>query len=82
MFTTIDHRHQFTGNCKQIVAGKQMGPMAGLAICQYEGESEFYLFGCDANWKSITDTWHQTIDKAIQQAEFEYQGTKLTWENK
>ena len=31
MFTAIDMRHAFTGKCKQVVAGQQMGAMAGLA---------------------------------------------------
>jgi hypothetical protein len=56
-----------------------MGPMAGLAICQYAGEDAFYLFGCDPDWQSITDTWHQTLEEAQEQAEFEYERVSQTW---
>jgi len=56
-----------------------MGPMSGLAICQHPGESAYYLYGCDADWRSITDTWHQTLDEAKRQAEFEYEGVCKTW---
>ena len=56
-----------------------MSAMAGLAICQYPGEDAFYLFGCDADWGTITDTWHQSIEDAKVQAEFEYEGVSLTW---
>ena len=56
-----------------------MGPMAGLAICQYAGEEAFYLFGCDADWQSVTDTWHETLNDAQDQAEFEYEGVNRTW---
>jgi hypothetical protein len=56
-----------------------MGPMAGLAICQYAGQDAFYLFGCDADWQNVTDTWHQTLDDAQHQAEFEYEGVSKTW---
>ena len=56
-----------------------MGVMAGLAICQYPGELCFYLFGCDSDWNEITDTWHQTIEDAKKQAEFEYAGISQTW---
>lgn len=52
--------------------------MAGLAICQYEGEDAFYLFGCDPEWRTVTDTWHQTLDGAKSQAEFEYEGVGKT----
>jgi hypothetical protein len=53
--------------------------MAGLAICQYPGMSEFYLFGCDAEWNTVTDTFHETLEEAKHQAEFEYEGTRTTW---
>ena len=79
-FSTIDHRHKPTGNCEQIVAGVLQGPACALAICQYEGEECFYLFGCDAEWNSRTDTWHETLEDAQGQAEFEYEGVSKTWQ--
>jgi hypothetical protein len=51
-----------------------------LAICRYEGEEAFYLFGCDAEWNPITDTWHPSLEEAQQQAEFEYEGVRDTWQ--
>jgi len=78
-YSPIDHRHKFTGKTKQIVRGEIMGAMAGLAICQYAGESAFYLFGCDGNWNEITDTWHASLDEAKEQAELEYSGISQTW---
>ncbi|WP_052177634.1 hypothetical protein [Methylotenera sp. G11] len=77
--TAIDLRHRHTGNTKQIVDGVVLGPTSGLAICQYEGEDAFYLFGCDENWNSLSDTWHETLEDAKEQAEFEYEGTLKTW---
>ena len=74
----VDGRHKFTGGCKQIVGGQLMGAMAGLAICQYEGEDYYYLFGCNESWESVTDTWHQSLDEALDQAEYEYTGIKDT----
>lgn len=79
-FTVIDERHQPTGNCKQIVGGVLQEPAAGLAICQYEGEECFYLFGCDSAWQTITDTWHETLEDARNQAEFEYRSVSQTWQ--
>ncbi|HKQ37770.1 MAG TPA: hypothetical protein VJ063_06800 [Verrucomicrobiae bacterium] len=78
-YSPIDERHRFTGACKQIVAGQLVGAMSGLAICQYAGEGAFYLFGCDSDWQAVTDTWHQTLDDAKHQAEFEYEGISKTW---
>ena len=78
-YAPIDERHRFTGNCKQVVDGRLMGAMAGLAIAQYDGATGFYLFGCDADWECVTDTLHQTLDDAKCQAEFEYEGVSQTW---
>ena len=80
LYTPIDERHKHTGNCKQVVAGVLMGAAAGLAICQYEGENSFYLFGCDAKWNTVTDTCHDTLEDAMAQAEFEYEGVQATWQ--
>jgi hypothetical protein len=78
-YTPIDDRHRFTCKTKQIVQGKLMGAMSGLAICQSSEAQEFYLFGCDADWNVVTDTWHKSLAEAKEQAEFEYAGVNQTW---
>jgi hypothetical protein len=78
-YTPIDERHRHTGNCRHVARGVLQGAAAGLAICQYEGEDGFYLFGCDARWQTITDTLHQTLEEATEQAEYEYEGVSKTW---
>ena len=80
LYTFIDERHKHTGNCKQIVAGVLVVAASGLAICQYESDDGFYLFGCDENWNTLMDTWHETLKDAKAQAEFEYEGVNVTWE--
>ena len=77
-WSLIDKRHQATGNCKHFVAGFLQNPAAGLAICRYQ-DGEFYLFGCDDCWNCITDTCHATLEEAMNQAEFEYEGITITW---
>ena len=81
LYTPIDERHRHTGNCRQIVDGVLMGAMSGLAICEAEAEGAYYLLGCDKNWQPLTDTWHQSLDDAKRQAEFEYEGVSATWQN-
>ena len=77
-WSEFDDRHRPTGSCRQIVAGVLQGPAAGLAICQYEGETAFYLFGCDAEWNTVSDTSHESLKDALEQAEFEYAGVSRT----
>lgn len=43
-----------------------------MAIAQYEPGAGAYLLYCDAAWNSVTDTYHDTIEGAIAQAEFEF----------
>lgn len=81
-YLPIDRRHRPTGGCKQVVAGVVQGPAAGLAVCQYEGDDGFFLLGCNAEWREQTDTWHRTIEEAMEQAEFEYEGVTETWQRR
>ena len=82
LFTTpIDDRHHHTGKTRHHKHGELQLAAQGLAICHYEAEIDggFYLFGCDADWKVVTDTWHETVDAAKRQAAFEYDGVDSTW---
>jgi len=80
LYSPIDSRHRATGACKHTVGGIVQGSFDGLAICQYRGDSAFYLFYCDADWNNVTDTFHLTLDDAKGQAEFEYEGVSATWQ--
>jgi len=50
-----------------------------LVICQHPDDPGFFLFGCDEQWRKVTDTWHSTVEDAKKQAEFEYEGVANTW---
>lgn len=43
------------------------------------GDDARYLFYCDADWTTVTDTWHATLAGALDQAELEYTGVSATW---
>jgi hypothetical protein len=80
-FTPIDERHRKTGNgCHQVYrASEQPGAVAGLAICQPPDDTVgFYVFGCDAEWQSITDTWHESVELAKTCVELHYEGALAT----
>src|SRR5665213_1928917 len=80
LYSVIDHRHKPTGGCKHTVGGEVMGTASALAICQYADQNDYYLFYCDEDWQVLNDTWCQTIDDALNQAEFEYTGVKETFQ--
>jgi hypothetical protein len=79
-FTFIDARHRPTGCCRHIGVNGLLGPAAGLAICGYNTDS-VYLYSCNSNWIPFTDTWHESVEEAKRQAEFEYEGVADTWQS-
>jgi len=83
-FSPIDERHRHTRQTKQTVGGRLLGPAAGLAIGQTKGHGSisYFLFGCDEDWRPISDTWHESLEEAVRQAEFEYEGVGATWQQK
>jgi hypothetical protein len=54
-----------------------MGPASALAIARYEEPDGYYLFYLDGSGKVVTDTWHDSVGAALDQAAFEYGG--LVW---
>jgi hypothetical protein len=61
-----------TGATRHVVNGDEVTEFAALAIAQYPSDSGFYLFYCNENWEAMTDTYHETLEAAIEQAEFEF----------
>jgi len=68
-----------TGNTQHFAGDKLLGMAYGLAICKYETKNGYYLFYCDDKWIELADTWHQTIEDAQDQAEYEYAGITNNW---
>ena len=77
-----------TGNTRHLrgdvppIAGEPLGgmlipPAKAIAIAEYPDENGFYLFGLDDRGDVQSDTWHETIEDALAQADFEYD--RLVW---
>lgn len=81
-FVTLTSENKRTGATKHIIGGQEQTDFSGLAICQYEGDDSFYLFYCDSDWKELTDTWHEDIESAKNQASFEFIGLERKWKKK
>jgi hypothetical protein len=63
----------------ELVAGDTLGPFAGLAIIEQESSSGYLLLYLDESGDPVTDTWHETLEDAIDQAEHEYEGITSKW---
>ncbi|MES2428939.1 MAG: hypothetical protein V4560_18305 [Bacteroidota bacterium] len=50
-----------------------------VTICQYKPNDGYYLFYCDSNWNVFADTWHEIVEDAQDQAEYDYAGISNKW---
>ena len=64
--------HRPTGNTRHYHSNVELPPAAVLTIARYENETGYYLLYFDDNDQEMTDTYHDTLDDALAQAEFEY----------
>ncbi len=51
----------------------------GFAICQYEGQTEFYRFSCDKAWSSQQDSEYASVDEAKENIPPQYNSVRPTW---
>ena len=70
-----------TGNTTHYDGNKILPQPFALSIAQYDGDSGFYLFCLDESGKEQTDTYHESIENAFKQAEFEFGVKKEDWKN-
>jgi len=73
--------HVPTGNTRHILAsGRVIEPvLTSLCIVHDEDSSGVFLFYCDDDGVALADTWHQTVDDAKAQAEFEFSVRPNEW---
>ena len=76
---TLSERHRPTGDTEHFVGGVPMPPPARLRITQHDGEAGCSLLYLDEAGTEITDTWHQSLDDAMDQATFEFGVDPSEW---
>ena len=80
-WTPIDLRHRVTGACRHFnVSTGSDDSIPNIIAIVGGGAAGFYLMRFAEGWQFITDTWHETLDEALRQAEFEYNGVSGTWQ--
>ena len=68
-------------NAKHYSNGDLLPRPTALSIAEYIGGSGgFYLFYLDEAGKEQTDTFHDTLEQAFNQAELEFNIKKNEWE--
>jgi hypothetical protein len=73
-------QHRPTGFTRHIVHGEPMEAPTHLRISQFPGEKEVYLFYCDDTGLELSDTLHDTVALAMEQADLEFCVRPDEWE--
>ena len=68
-----------TGFTRHIHNGVTLPSPAELRIVQYSGDPGFYLFYCDSSGREQTDTYHDSVQSAMGQANAEFGVQEWDW---
>lgn len=68
-----------THNTSHYIGGVLHGKFKSLVVCQFPNDNGYYLLYFDDKGEEITDTWHETLEDAKDQAEYEYPGITNIW---
>ena len=75
----LSEKHQPTGKTRHFRSGQELPRPIELRIAQYDGDPGYYLFYCDSLGGEMTDTYHDSIEEAFAQAEWEFAISKDEW---
>jgi hypothetical protein len=78
----LTEHHLRPGRTKHTLSDSQgrreFPPFTSLVIAKYPEDPGFYLMHVCENGQG-TDTWHETLDDALHQAEFEFEVKPEEW---
>ena len=72
--------HTPTGRAVHRFGEKQLRPASKLKIIKYADDPGVYLLYLDENSQELTDTYHDSVEAAMSQAQWEYQVKPEEWE--
>lgn len=64
--------HKPTGRTRHYSGEQEIPTPSLLKIAKYEDAEGFYLLYCAADGTELTDTFHETLESAVSQAEWEF----------
>jgi len=65
-------QHRPTGRTRHFYGRVELPLPSELRIVQYSGDPGFYLLYCDELGNELTDTYHDTLEEAMAQADWEF----------
>ena len=73
-------RHKPTGKTRRYVGGAEAPVPVELRIIEYPEEQGYYLFYCDGAGRESDDSYHESVEEAMAQAEWEFSVKPEEWE--
>ena len=64
--------HRPTGKTRHFRGGKELSVPVYLQIVRISGDLGWYLLYLDDEWRELTDTYHESIEAALEQAKWEF----------
>ncbi len=74
-------RHQATGNTRHYRNDREIPPPSELKIVSYSNDQGYYLLYLDAQGNELTDTYHESVESAMEQAAWEFNVLPDDWKN-
>jgi len=78
MLSPLDH--QPTGKTKHFKGDREIPAPHSLQIVRYPNDRGYYLLYLDENGNELTDTYHDRLQGAIEQANWEFSVQPEEWE--
>jgi len=79
---TLGPHHLKPGRTKHTIRDgkgkREFAPFIALEIARYPNQPSCYLFHISENGE-VADTWHQTLEEALDQAEYEFGVGRHEW---
>lgn len=75
----LNAKHQPTGNTIHYLGDERMQTPKQLRIMKYSDGVEYYLLYLDENGNELTDTCHETLQAALEQANWEFDIKPSEW---
>jgi hypothetical protein len=72
--------HQPTGKTRHHHGAAELPVAVVLKIARYDDAEGFYLLHFDADGNELTDTFHESVEDARAQADWEYEVKPYEWE--
>ncbi|MDY7094506.1 MAG: hypothetical protein SX243_16160 [Acidobacteriota bacterium] len=79
-YVHLGPQHRPTGKTRHSLGASELPPPTELRIVQYTEDPGYYLLYFDDQGEELTDTYHDSLNEAMEQAEWEFGVRPEDWQ--